>query len=201
MKKILFFALLSLSVAGCGINNQIERAKAFEKCRYEITSADSIYIADMNVMQVVNSKSFDILRTPRLALALLRKDVPLEGRLNLQIKNPSAALAAINQFEYKILIKNHELAGGLIDRAIKVEPNGGTTLVPIRISTNIYKALSDSKAQQDIMDFLSAAGDEKSDKKSILTIKIKPTIGVGNKMIKYPGYITIDKEITRKILL
>ncbi|KAA8483328.1 hypothetical protein BDE36_2751 [Arcticibacter tournemirensis] len=201
MKKILFFALLSFSVAGCGINKQIERAKAFEKCRYEITSADSIYIADMNVMQVVNSKSFDILRTPRLALALLRKDVPLEGRLNLQIKNPSAALAAINQFEYKILIKNHELAGGLIDRAIKVEPNGGTTLVPIRISTNIYKALSDSKAQQDIMDFLSAAGDEKSDKKSILTIKIKPTIGVGNKMIKYPGYITIDKEITRKILL
>lgn len=201
MKKLLFCAFTAIIISGCGINKQIERAKAFEKCRYEITSADSIYIADLDVRQVFNSKSFDIMKAPRLALALLRKDVPLEGRLNLQIKNPSSALAAINQFEYKILVKNHELASGLIDRIIEVQPNGGVTTVPIRISSNIYNLVSDSKTQREIADFFSGIADGNSEKKSIVTIKIKPTIGIGNKQIKYPGYITIDKEITKKIFL
>lgn len=197
MKKILLIAFTALSVAGCGINKQIERARAFEKCRYEITSADSIYIAGLDVKQVISSQSLDLLKAPRLALALLRKDVPLEGRLNLQIKNPSSELAAINQFEYKILVKNQELAAGLIDQAIEVSPNGGVTTVPVRINSNIYNLISDSKAQREIVDFFSGA----DDKKSIVTIKIKPTIGVGNKQIKYPGYITIDKEISKKIFL
>lgn len=202
MKRTLLFLLSVLLIAaGCGINKQVERAKAFEKCKYEITSADSVSIAGVNVLQLIKSGSMDITRAPRLALAFLRKDIPFEGKINLQIRNPSEALAAINQFEYKILIKDHELSSGIIDQPIEVKPKGGVTNVPVRLSSNIYPLLSDSKAQKDLTDFFSVITDEKSNQKSILTIKIKPTIGVGNKLIKYPGYITIDKEITKKILL
>ncbi|WP_374164590.1 hypothetical protein [Arcticibacter sp. MXS-1] len=201
MKKFLLPLLLISLLSACGINKQIDRARAFEKCRYEVKSADSLTIANVNIMQLMRDKSFDLAKAPRLALALLRKDVPLEGKINLLIKNPSSALAAINQFEYKVLIKDHELAAGLIDQAIEVKPNGGSTTVPIRLSSNLYKLFTDTRAQKDITDFFDALTNEKSDKKSMLTIRIKPTIGVGNKKIKYPGYITIDKEITKKIFL
>jgi hypothetical protein len=40
-----------------------------------------------------------------------------------------------------------------------------------------------------------------TEKKGMLTVKIKPSIKIGNTLVKYPGYITIDKEISSKILL
>lgn len=201
MKKLTFLLLIAMIASACGINKQIERARAFEKCRYDILSADSIYLAGIDVKQVVKSQNFDLLKSPRLALYLLRKDIPFEGRLNLQIKNPSNTLAAINQFEYKILIKDQELASGLIDKAIAVQPNGGVLTVPIRINSNIYNLLTDSKAQREVSDFFNSLTGGSGQTRSIVTIKIKPTIGVGNKLIKYPGYITIDKEISKKIFM
>jgi len=201
MKKIAYFSCALLLFAGCGINKQVKNLKAFEDCRYEISSADSMYIANVKVTDLVNKDGFDFAKTPRLALALLRKDVPLTGRVNLLINNPSADLAAINQFEYKVLFKNQELANGLVDQEIAVAPNGGKTRVPIKINSNIYQLLTDTKTQDAIADFILAAKDGKEEKKGIVTIKIKPTIGLGGKKIKYPGYITIDKEVSSKILL
>ncbi|MNY28339.1 hypothetical protein D3C86_1623100 [compost metagenome] len=52
----------------------------------------------------------------------------------------------------------------------------------------------------EISDFLksSKGGPEK---KGVLTLKIRPSIRVGNTLVKYPGFITIDKEVSSKILL
>jgi len=200
MKKLIFSGCLVLLMAACGINKQVEQLKAFEKCKYDLLSADSVEIANVPVMNLVNEKGFDYGKAPRLALALLRKDVPFSAKLNLKVTNPSADMAAINQFEYKILFKNHELANGLVNQAIAVEPAGGETTVPIRINSNIYSLISDTKAAQDIADFITA-GKSGKEKKGIMTIKIKPTIGLGGKKISYPGYISIDKEVSSKILL
>lgn len=198
MKNLIYLGLLAIVVSSCGINKQLKQTKAFEKCKYEIRSADSLYLANVNVMETFKSGNFDIVKSPRLVLALLRKNVPLEGNINLEIKNPTPDLAAIRQFEYKLLIKNQEIANGFVDQTVSVAPNGGQTVVPIKINANIYGFLSDSGTQRAILDFFD---NNSNSKKSILTIKIRPTIGLGNKEIKYPGFITINKEITRAILL
>ncbi|WP_069658250.1 hypothetical protein [Arcticibacter eurypsychrophilus] len=200
MKKSIYLVIISIIISSCSINKQIDQAKAFEKCKYSIISADSLYVANVDVSQALKSKNFDVIKSPRILLALLRKNVPFEGKVNLQIKNPSSAVAAIRQFEYKLLIKDQELANGFINQTIQVEPGGGETVVPIKINANIYNFISNRETQDAILNFLSNDGSS-SEKKSILTIKIRPTLGVGNKEIKYPGYITINKEITRSILL
>ena len=199
MKQIIYLVVISIIISSCSINKQIDQAKAFEKCKYSIISADSLYVANVDVSQALKSKNFDVIKSPRILLALLRKNVPFEGKVNLQIKNPSSAAAAIRQFEYKLLIKDQELANGFINQTIQVEP-GAETVVPIKINSNIYNFISDRETQDAILNFLSNDGSS-SEKKSILTIKIRPTLGVGNKEIKYPGFITINKEITKSILL
>ena len=201
MNKLIYICFSMLLLSACGLNKQVDQLKAFEDCKYELKSADSMYIANIKVADVITKNGFDLAGTPRLALALLRKDVPFTAKLNLLIKNPSSELAGINQFEYKVLFKNHELANGIVDRTISVSPNGGETLVPIKVNSNLYSLLSDKEAQNAITDFILAGREGKEEKKGIVTIKIKPTIGLGGKMIKYPGYITIDKEISSKILL
>jgi hypothetical protein len=197
MKKIMMFSALALLFSACGINKQVDQLQAFEKCRYEITSADSVYLGNVDVTDLVGKKQFNLANMPGLMLAVLRQDVPLKAKLNLRIQNPAGKVAAINQFEYKILHKNTELATGFVNRKVQVEP-GGVTVVPIHVNSNIYDLLSDPKNQKAFADFLAEG--KPSEKKTVLTVKIKPTLDIGNNQIQYPGYITVDKEITNKIL-
>lgn len=197
MKKIMMFCAVAFSISACGINRQVDQLQAFEKCRYEISSADSVYLGNVDVTELVGRKEFNLSRMPSLMLAVLRQDVPLKAKLNLRIQNPAGQVAAINQFEYKILHKNTELATGFVNQKVSVQP-GGVTVVPIHVNSNIYDLLADPKNQKAFADFLAEG--KQSEKKTVLTLKIKPTLDIGNNQIKYPGYITVDKEITNKIL-
>jgi hypothetical protein len=199
MKKVIALAVVAWSLAGCSVNKQIDMVKALGECRYDILSADSVYIANTNVSKLVADGKVDMARVPGLAIALLRKNVPLSARINLNITNPTADLAGINQFEYKVLVKNHELANGFVNQKVEVQP-GGTTAVPVRLNANIYEVLQDGKTLDDISDFLSGGKDSKTEKKGVITLKIRPTLDMAGRAMKYPGYITIDKEISSKIL-
>lgn len=199
MKITVSICLAILFLTGCGgVNKQVNQIKALENCKYEVGSADSIYLAGLDVKEIIAKKDFNILKLPGLAFAFMRQNVPLKARLNLVINNPSNKLAAINQFEYKVLIKNRELAGGFVNQKIAISPNGGRTEVPIDINTNIYGLLADDKAMAAISDFMIEGGDERKERKGVITFKIKPTLDFGNRQIKYPGFITIDKEISSK---
>jgi LEA14-like dessication related protein len=199
MKHWVFFCAAAIIFQACGINQQTNQIKALEKCIYDITSVDSIYVAGTDVSKMIQNKNVDIRNMPRVAIGLLRKDIPLKARLNIKISNPTSDLAAINHFEYIILIKNQEIANGFMGQKISVEP-GGSTTVPVNLNANIYNMLSNSTTMDQILEFLQGREGNGTEKKGVVTLKIKPTIQVGKKLVKYPGYITIDKEVSSKIL-
>ncbi|WP_026897361.1 NDR1/HIN1-like protein [Daejeonella oryzae] len=200
MNKFLYFLFISFLFASCNLNNQAKQVNALEKCTYEITSADSVYVAGKNVSKLIQNNSIDINNMPELAIAYMRQNIPFKAKLNLQIKNPTQNKASINQFEYIVLLKDQELARGTVDQKVSVEP-GETTRVPVNVKGNIYQILSNGKTMKDIVEFLkgtkAVGGPEK---KGIVTLKIKPTIEVGNKLVAYPGFITINKEISSNML-
>ncbi|MGI4898658.1 MAG: hypothetical protein ACRYFT_08805, partial [Janthinobacterium lividum] len=109
--------------------------------------------------------------------------------------NPSGETAAINQFEYKILLKNNEIFNGFVNHRIEVSAGGGKTNVPINITTNAYHLITDEQTRNSFTDLVQNLSGAKNARKSMITIKIKPTLDLGNKEIRYPGYITFDKEI------
>ena len=184
---------------GCGLNKQARQIEALEKCTYEISSADSVFIAGRDVSKLIRNKTFDLSNMPELTLALIRGNIPFRARVNLSITNQTANAAAINQFEYIVLIKGQELANGFVNQKVIVKP-GETINVPVRVNSNIYAFLSNRKTINEIIDFVTGGESGSTEKKGVVTIKIKPTIEVGNKLVKYPGYITIDKEVSSKIL-
>jgi len=199
MKRILLVCLTAIAVSGCGINRQAQQIKALEKCKYRITSAEQIMVAGADVKKMLDGRDLDLASLPGLAFGLLRKDVPLKARLNLEVTNPTGNDAAINEFEYKILINKQELANGFINQTVNVVA-GGSTIVPVAMEVNIYPFISNNKVMGEISEFIksSKGGPEK---KGMLTLKIRPSIKVGNALVKYPGFITIDKEVSSKILL
>ncbi|WP_026904061.1 hypothetical protein [Pedobacter glucosidilyticus] len=194
-KAVIFIALVAL-LSACGLNRQKRELKALEDCKYQIVSADSIYIAGLAIKEFSSADEINLAKLPSVALGFLRKNIPLTGKVNLQISNPTAKQASINQFDYIILIKDRELISGLVDQKISIAP-GSTIKVPIHLKANIYQLVADPEIQQEVFDFLNT----NQERKGLVTIKIKPTITIGHQQIKYPGYISIDKELSNQILL
>lgn len=198
MKKILSICIALIVLSGCGVNKQAQQIAALEKCTYKLLSAEQITVGGTNVGNIMNMEELNLASLPGLALGLLTQDVPLKAKLNLEIKNPTTTAAAINDFEYKVLINNQELATGLVNQPVEVQP-GGTTVVPVNINLNAYKFISNRQVMQEIAAFLQA-GSDSTEKKGQLTLKIKPSIKVAGALVKYPGFFTIDKEISSKTL-
>jgi hypothetical protein len=192
MKKILFIGFIALINSSCGVSRKIS---LLEQCQYNIKSVDSVYFAGRDITRQIKTRTFDLGSIPELAIGLLRKDIPLRARLNLGINNPGSKAIEINQFDYIISFKGQELVNGTTDRRIDINPDE-TTTVPIIILANIYSILSDKNTRQEIFSYLRGTN---SMKNSLISIKIRPSIRVGNKLIKYPGYITIDQEINNNI--
>jgi hypothetical protein len=188
----------------CSVGRQIKEAKALANCKYHIASADSIYLAGIDIREfqaIRNPTEMDLARFPRLGVALLRRDVPLNLRMNIDITNPTNRLAAVNQLEYKILLADAELFSGLLDRRIQVAPDSGVTRVPISLKTNAYNLLTNQQTRDQFIEMVQALSGRADAKPTVLTIQIRPTLAVGNKQVDYPGYITIRQEITSKTFL
>ncbi|GAA4805623.1 hypothetical protein GCM10023231_38490 [Olivibacter ginsenosidimutans] len=196
MKK-LGIGIAVLFICACGINQQAKQIKALEACKFEVKQVDSVFLAGTDVMKMVQSGRVDTRNMSGVALAMLRKEVPLKGILHLKITNPTHDLAGINQFQYQLLMQDKQLATGLVNQQVKVKP-GESLEVPVAIDANVYGLLSNGSVLQEIADFIS--GDQPN-QESLLTIKLKPTIAIGNKTINYPGWITFDKKVTRNLLL
>lgn len=203
MKKalVLVVAALPLLFSQCSVNNQISQAKTLGDCRYTIASADSIYLAGIDVRKLRKVEDINPAQYPRLATGLLTRNVPLDARLNIDITNPTNKMAGINQLEYKILLAGQELFNGFLNQRIEVQPGGGRTRVPVRLNTNAYQLLTDSKTRDAFTQLVQNLSGASGTQPSKLTIKIKPTLDLLGKQMNYPGYITIDQDVTNKILL
>jgi len=199
MNKLFSICLLAVTLWSCGINKQAQQIKALEKCTYKIASADQITIAGTDVRSILEKDNINIGSLPGLALGFLRKDIPMRAKINLEINNPTGDLASINEFEYKILINQAEIATGFVNQQVVVQP-GKSTVVPVDINANVFPFLSNSKVMDEVARFFKASQGG-AEQKGIVTLKIKPSFMVGNSLVKYPGFITIDKEVSSKILL
>jgi len=199
MNRFFLGFLLIAGLSACSVNKQAQQIKALEKCDYKLLNATNITVAGTDVQKIIKGNDIDLSSLPLLALGFLRQDIPLKAKLNLQINNPSTTLAAINNFDYIILINKQEIANGTVDQRVSIDA-GQTVNVPVQLNANIYKFLADGNVLADVTEFLKGASSG-SEKKGMVTLKIRPSIMVGGSLVKYPGFITVDKEVSSKILL
>ena len=206
MKKIVLFVVLALPAIfyQCGVGRQVGEAKALGDCKYNIVSADSMLVAGYDVREFRNMRrleDFNPIKYPRLAAGLLTRNIPFGAKINLEITNPTTKLAALNQLEYRVLLAGKELAQGFINQRVEVPSAGGKTIVPVRLKTNAYELLTDPATRDAFANVLRNLSGDQSSSPTKVIIKIKPTIDMFNKAVNYPGYITIEQELTGKMLI
>jgi hypothetical protein len=204
-KNICFVAMLLLMgvLAGCGVGRQVSEAKTFGDCKYDIASVDSVYLAGIDIREFKNIKSFsdfDLARYPGLAMGLLRKNVPLNLRVNLDITNPTKKRAAINQLEYKVLLSDSEIFNGYLSQLIEVLPGTGSTRVPVQLNANAYQLLSNDQTRDKFVNMILSLTGKADAKPTKFTVKVRPTLDIAGKQVDYPGYITFEKQITSQMV-
>lgn len=70
----------------------------------------------------------------------------------------------------------------------------------MQLNTNAYRFISDAKARDAFVNMVENLSGKANTQPTKLVIKLKPTLGIGNSQVNYPGYITIEKEVTAKML-
>ncbi len=177
---------------GCGFSNQKEELETLGKCEFNLHKIQSFTIAGTSVNSLIEKKNFDLAQMPQFLLGFMNKELPLDAVLDVEIKNPTAKNAAINQFEYIVLFEGVEIANGTVDKPINAAANK-TTIVPVQVKGDVYDLIANNGDM--FLHFLKGEADAKAK----ITFKIKPTIHIAGQPVKSPTYFSFDKQITKSM--
>lgn len=194
MRKQYYFLLFTLSVllfSGCATNYKAQIA-ALSQFNYNVNSVDRVRLAGRDISSFDPNSGVPLASLPGIAIALLRQDLPLQGRVNLQITNPTKTFANINEFKYIIELAGKPVFEGAVDQDIKLA-TGQSMVVPLSFNTNIFGVAKEQGFDKVLNDIFTKQGN------GFFVLKIKPSIVIGGKNIFYPGYITVDKDLAKTI--
>ncbi|HLR00952.1 MAG TPA: hypothetical protein VK102_11310 [Sphingobacterium sp.] len=187
---LVIFSVFALGACGIGGKKQL---KALKESNYSINSVDRLSIAGLSLNEIIEGEDLKAGALPIIGMAILQKDLPIQGIVNLQISNDTKNSTHINQFKYKIEIADKQLFEGTIDENVYIEPNKDV-VVPMRFTSNLFD-MSEKNTFENILKDVFGAKEELP-----LTLKIKPSFRIGKKNVYYPTYISINKVLTKSML-
>ncbi|MFR9165406.1 MAG: LEA type 2 family protein [Dysgonomonas sp.] len=182
--------LLSLSVlfffAGCDVSKGVSSAYNMTQCKYDYKSITDLNVAGMNL-----SNGISPVYIPKLTSLLSGKasSIPLDFTLNLNVSNPNQGEAALRGAQYILSIDDIEFTKGSINQSLNI-PSGGSQVLPISIGFDAaqYMKGETKDAVENIAKNFIGLGNRKSK----VTIRLKPSFAIGNQTVTSPVYIPVS---------
>ncbi len=189
MKKIVLLGVLIFLLNGCSILSELA---AFTKCEFRLLSLQEPALCGIDVSQKSFWSDFSFMEGQIIAGQLLKKSLPFEITVNVEVRNPGASVAAVNSIQWIAFIDDLQVAQGTIHERVEVPPSGGVNKIPLRIQADLIDYLEgdNPRAMLNFALNLVNAGDQASQ----MTMKIKPSVLIGSQSIQYPDYFIITKE-------
>jgi hypothetical protein len=183
------------SFSQCGIQEQVQQAKAFKNVDVRLASVDQATVGGVNVLNLRQAGDLGTAERALLVAAATAGNLPLRMRVNLEFRNPNSETAALNEFNYIALIDGKEVAKGHTNQRIEVPANSSPVTAPILVESDLRKTLGEQSGES-LANF--ALGLTDRDREPLrFTLKLKPTfITSSGKRISPPGYSNVEKEFT-----
>jgi hypothetical protein len=189
LKTSVFILFIFFTSISC---RQLRELQSFANCDFRLANLANTTLGGVNVQNVRSISDLNLSQAARITQAYASGSLPLNLIVNMEVKNPNATTAAMNSVDWIMLIDDKEIVDGTVNERIQIAPDGGITNLPIRISTDLRKVLNNMPADQAVNMGLGLSGN--GDKPTRVTLKIKPSIMVGQTVLKYPGYIKVNQE-------
>ena len=187
-------ACLLALFAGLQSCSFLKEISTLGKCEFRMGTLEQPAIAGIDVSRIKNFSDLTLVDVGIVSASFMRGELPLSFTLNIEVRNPNPATAALNRLEYMAYIDDVEVARGSLDQRVEIAANGGITNIPLHLSTDLVRILNkDSRAT--LFNFGLNLADA-SNRPTRVTLKVKPTIMVGMMEIAYPGYFNIKHDFT-----
>lgn len=192
MKKVFICFFMLLTITSCDVVKQVKQAGNFVTCSFRLKEVEDVRLAGVSVQNKRGAADLNIGDAAQLAVALTGKTFPLTFNLNVEAKNANGTAAGLSRLDWILLIDDIEMVSGTNEETITI-PANGSSVFPLRMDVDLKKALN-GKSGQALLNFgLNLAGS--NGEPTRIKLKAKPSIMIGNRLVAYPGYITITREV------
>ena len=190
--KIRFFVAVTalfalLAVPSCSVVQQVATSYAtMANCQYDYRSITGLSVAGINV-----SEGLSVANALKMTALLSGKQtsIPLNLVLNLDVTNANQTEAMLNGMQYVLTIDDVEFTTGSLAQQFRV-PAGGTGVMPLTVGFDLATLLSGASkdaATNALKNFIGIG-----DKKSNVSLKIKPSFLVNGYTVTSPSYIPVN---------
>jgi len=179
-------AALALGLAGCATLRQLT---ALRRVDFSLAGVQDGRLAGVELRRIASYDDLSALEIGRIALAVARRDVPLEFTVMIRADNPAdnRTAATVARLAWTLLLDDKETVSGVLDTTV-VMPPGQTAYIPLPMRLNL-RQFFDGPAQSLVDLAASVAGLNSHPTK--IAVRAVPTINTPLGPITYPGPITI----------
>ena len=179
-------AAFTLAAAGCATFRQIT---ALRRVDFSLAGVEDGRLAGVALRRIASYDDLSALEIGRIALAVTRRDIPLEFRVVVRADNPADnhTAATMVKLAWTLLLDDRETINGVLDTVVTMPP-GQTAYVPIPMRINL-RQFFDGPAQSLVDLAASVAG--LSSRPTRIAVRAVPTINTPLGPITYPNPITI----------
>lgn len=190
MRKIIYktsiFLVCLLIFSTCSI---LQQAKTLSNCTFDFAGVKHFKIANVSLYKINNINDINLSDATQILTALSKKKTDLSFDVIIKGNNPNKKAASIDKLEYIILLENQEIISGELNEKFII-PAYGSSLISINANIDALKILNVKTLKNVYVLYQNISGNN-SEKKSKISIKIKPTIN----NYSFPSFITINKQI------
>lgn len=189
LKTIFLFIILIFIQISC---RTLKELRTLSNCEFRLSAIENPSLAGVSIFDKRRFSDLNLRDAGKIITSLTKGELPLIFTLNVEVKNPNPKLAALNQLEWIAFIDDIEIFSGTMAERVEIPPYNGISPIPLNIKTDLMEVLSKS-SRQAILNFGFNLADM-GKKPTRVTLKVKPAIMIGKKLLKYPGYIKVNKD-------
>jgi len=191
-KKLSVIIILAITIVAASCL-QLQQMQNMTKCEFRIKNVENIQLASIDIQNKKSYQDLSILDAAKITSAVAGGTLPLDLRLNVDVKNPNSTTAAMNKLEWILMIDDTQMLNGVSNKRVEIAPNATSTL-PLDMRVDLKEVLS-GESGSSLLNFAFNLADA-GGAPTRITLKAKPTIMVGSIPLTYPGYINIKKDFT-----
>lgn len=191
MRKWFILASLMLLLNGC---TGIAELSAFNQCEFRLYGLEDPRLCGIDVSQKRSWKDFSVMEGAVITTYLLGSSLPFELTAYVEILNPGTQTAAVEAIQYRLKVDDVKVAKGSVTERVTVPPAGGRVVVKVPIHADLIDLVNRdglSSVRNLALNLVNSGTRE-----SRVSLKIKPSVRLGSRAIRYPGYFTVTREFS-----
>jgi len=205
-KKTIFFPIL-LGVVfltlfqSCSMMQEIATTFAnIRKLQFKLGSIHNFKLIGIDISRISSITQFSFVEGATLVRAFGARRLPADFVLDVQVRNPNDGTGGTSKttttligFESRLLIDDIPTISGNIENPIEIPGVGAETVIPIRLSIDLYEFFGNRGYKELINLILAIGGANRSSTR--LALDARPSVSTPYGRLEYPGRITvISKE-------